>query len=602
MNNIEKQNSKKFRLYLAFYRMMKEMFQTIPLKTIGYIFSDVLHGLSIVLSIYFLQKFFDSISVVYNTKDISRALFPLLSFLIANIMVEICNGWSNFHTEYLSPQMISKMYKKFYKGVADLDVNDFENPDVLDTIDKAKQGIETGLLTTLLMMSIFTFYIPYYIFMGIYLNELSQFLLLILLLVFIPVIIGKVIRFKMYSKIEDESAPIRRRMEYYEQVLCDRKYFKETRLLGAYKYFFKLFHESCDVLNRKIFQVEKKYTMVDGTLKIFTVVGYIGILIVLTQELLDGKISVGAFAAVFSGVGMMYDLAEEMFGGVMQYVARSTVALYNYQLFVNSVEHNKPNNNGELLNFDHRCGITLKNVFYKYPKSNDDAIKGVTLHIPANKTVAIVGENGAGKSTLVKLMIGIFVPTKGEVQIGGIKTQIHKTSLIHKACSAVFQNFQHYQTTLKENIIISEWQKIDVKDVLLKSVCVNAEVNSNEYPEKENTMLSREFGGTDVSGGQWQRIAIARGMYRTHNILVLDEPTSAIDPLEETKLYNKFLDISQGKTTIMVTHRIGVAKVADEIIVMKAGAVCEKGTHDELMKKKGVYFDMYSEQAKWYKN
>ena len=136
----------------------------------------------------------------------------------------------------------------------------------------------------------------------------------------------------------------------------------------------------------------------------------------------------------------------------------------------------------------------------------------------------------------------------------------------------------------------------------MKSVCVNAEVNSNEYPEKENTMLSREFGGTDVSGGQWQRIAIARGMYRTHNILVLDEPTSAIDPLEETKLYNKFLDISQGKTTIMVTHRIGVAKVADEIIVMKAGAICEKGTHDELMKKKGVYFDMYSEQAKWYKN
>jgi len=136
------------------------------------------------------------------------------------------------------------------------------------------------------------------------------------------------------------------------------------------------------------------------------------------------------------------------------------------------------------------------------------------------------------------------------------------------------------------------------------SACRNADVNINKeaLPEGEDTMLSREFGGVELSGGQWQKAATARGLYRGHNMIILDEPTAAIDPIEETKIYHKFARISEGKTSIIVTHRIGAAQIADLIVVLKDGKLDDIGTHQELMQKDGLYAVMYQEQAKWYKN
>ena len=123
---------------------------------------------------------------------------------------------------------------------------------------------------------------------------------------------------------------------------------------------------------------------------------------------------------------------------------------------------------------------------------------------------------------------------------------------------------------------------------------------SGEFGQGLETMLSREFGGTDLSGGQWQRLAIARGLYRQHNLIVLDEPTAAIDPLKETEIYQKFAESAKNKTAVIITHRLGSAKIADRIVVLDRGRIAEQGTHEELMGRKGIYSEMYHEQAKWY--
>ena len=136
-----------------------------------------------------------------------------------------------------------------------------------------------------------------------------------------------------------------------------------------------------------------------------------------------------------------------------------------------------------------------------------------------------------------------------------------------------------------------------MKDAIKKS---GFDIENKTYADGVNTMLAREYGGIDLSGGQWQKVAIARGLYRCHNMIILDEPTAAIDPIEETRLYKKFIDMSKGKTSLIVTHRLGSAKIADRIIVMDNGEIVDCGTHDELMEHEGIYKKMYEAQAKWY--
>ena len=169
--------------------------------------------------------------------------------------------------------------------------------------------------------------------------------------------------------------------------------------------------------------------------------------------------------------------------------------------------------------------------------------------------------------------------------------------------SGVFQKFQKYQMTLRENVMISNLDTEREDGTLLETLKkADVDIESQSYPDGLETMLSREFDGTGLSGGQWQRVSIARGINRDSKVIVLDEPTAAIDPIEETKIYKKFKEISDERTTVLVTHRLGSARIADRIVVMENGRVAETGTHDELINKKGTYYVLFMSQAQWYEN
>ena len=258
-----------------------------------------------------------------------------------------------------------------------------------------------------------------------------------------------------------------------------------------------------------------------------------------------------------------------------------------------------PERHGETKAADGARGVTLDDVHFRYPGAENEAVRGVSLEIQPGETIAIVGENGAGKTTIARLLTGLYLPTEGRVLIGGEDTRSIDLPSATESASAVFQKFARYRMTLDENVKMSDVKKDADIDAALDEA--GLPLDSACFPNGADTMLAREFDGVDLSGGEWQRVAIARGLYRAHGLIVLDEPTAAIDPLEETRVYKRFAEMSGQSTAIIITHRMGSARIADRIVVMDKGRIDDIGTHEALMARHGLYARMVESQSSWYK-
>ena len=245
--------------------------------------------------------------------------------------------------------------------------------------------------------------------------------------------------------------------------------------------------------------------------------------------------------------------------------------------------------------------VTARTVSFTYPGTDTAAVDGVSVDLVPGTTVALVGVNGAGKTTLAKLLLGLYVPSSGDVMRGTVNTRDATRQDIRERTSAVFQNFQRYQMTLRDNVVLADVTRAEDEEAVIQALergGVPAELWQGA--EGLDLMLSREFGTRDLSLGQWQRVAIARGLFREHDLILLDEPTASIDPLEEQAVYERFMEIAAGRTAILVTHRLGSARLADRILVMRDGRIVEDGTHRQLLERRGLYHEMFTAQADWY--
>lgn len=556
----------------------------------------VAHGLSWGLNTLVFQRFFDAVNQAVTGAGTPSAIYWQLA-AVAGITFggQILNGAHNFLTNIFGHKMMGFLSKEIYRKASRLDPIAFEDPAVLDDINKAHQGMGSCLHMLAVILFIFTTYLPYFLFMGWYLYSVKPSLALSIVIIFIPVALAQLIRTGVYTKLEDESAPLRREYEYYERCICHREYFKETRLLGAFTYFRRLYQDTLQIMQEKKWKAELRTGLLELATRVLTLVGYMGVLYMLFAALLQGEISVGAFAAIFASVDMMFAMAEEVVGMHIGTVTQNLGTVRNFLRFLEI-----PERTGKEVAVD-PGKIILEGVSFRYPNSEKDAVSDINLEIYPGETLAIVGSNGAGKSTLVKLLTGLYLPTEGIVRFGGVPTNEVSPDSLFRRTSAVFQKYQRYQMTLGDNIAISEPEKEKSNELLHEAAQKgDLEPDSEAFPKGFETMLSREFDGVDLSGGQWQRVAIARGFYRNHDLIVLDEPTAAIDPLEETLIYRKFAEMATDKTAVIVTHRLGSARIADRIAVMDQGRIAAIGTHEELLRSGGVYAEMYHAQAKWY--
>jgi ATP-binding cassette subfamily B protein len=581
-----------------FIKLFKRIYFFTPLLCIAFAIFSVFHGILWGIQVVLQQNFFNSANQLFlHNIPVSEAVRSFLIYAFIVIFLQIINAINFYMREKMNVLHEGRLKSEIHKKISKLSSLVFEDPKTLDDINKAKVGMVNAVWIAGIAAFITFFYMPYYIFMGIYLFKLKPILSLSLTAVFLPTLITQIVNIKIFSKLEDASAPVRRKVSYFENCIIGRDYFKETRLLGGYFFFKNLYYDTLQILNNLRIKAKVKASLFGLGTKVLTLLGYGIILYMLSVALINREITPGAFAAVFSSIGTMFHMMNEL---ICWHVATITTDIGSVNRFINFLEYPEMNKPDKPI--PQKYNIKFNNVSFKYPNSNRYALENINMEIINGETIAVVGENGSGKSTLVKLLMGLYEPTHGSIMYGDTDISEINIKSVNANTSGVFQNYIKYQMILSDNIIISDYKKT-ASTKYLDAICNMVDINpyTSKFPKAYNTMLSREFEGVDLSGGQWQRIAIARAYYRGHNLIILDEPTSAIDPIEEANIYNQFMNISKGNTSVIVTHRLGSVRMADKIVVLSNSQIVEMGTHKELMSNNGIYRKMTKAQSNWYK-
>ncbi|AUS95744.1 hypothetical protein CDQ84_01350 [Clostridium thermosuccinogenes] len=418
--------------------------------------------------------------------------------------------------------------------------------------------------------------------------------------------VSKYIAKKKYL-LSKEQIKEERYQTYYKTLLTSKEFARELRIFSAQNRLFKKWRHYYELLKEKRLHLALKDINYTALADLTGIVLEIATILILFLLALSGRISVGVFVMLYGLLGHV----REQAGSISQRLSgiyTSMLYMQDFADFISEYEgiqknsDSRPNVQETALPYGKFQTLTFENVSFCYPNSKQNALKNVSFTIKKGEIVSILGYNGSGKTTLSKIACGLLMPTEGTVHLNG-KSAADDPWAYSRYFGIGFQDYAKISVSLKENIAIGCSEYINDNEKIHTAV-ENANLGPlvDKLPMGLDTLLGKDYDdfGTDLSGGEWQKVILARAYMGEPQVLILDEPTASIDPLEELNMLSNIRKIISGRTAILISHRIGFARLADRIIMIRDGRIIEQGSHDELLKKQGYYAELFEAQKNLY--
>ena len=431
---------------------------------------------------------------------------------------------------------------------------------------------------------------------SVLLYKVNYFMILLILLTCVCEFFLLKILMTKQSETTDNYSKLSGKFEYFYKLSKNAEASKDIKLYGFSDYLVKT---AADFIYQ-IEHINAKYTKqsaaISGVRALLNLVRELVAYAYLTYLVLKNRLSVSDFIFCFGIITGFSNWIMNLVFSFME-ISRCCTDCALYREFVEeSVSEGKPE-----VDFGEVRSIEFRNVFFTYPASDTETIRNMSFKVNKGENIAIVGENGAGKTTAIKLLCGLYYPSEGDILINGRSSREFSSDSYFDLFSAVFQDYCFMPMTIAENITAEQSYDKERLFAAFDKAGITDKINS--LSEKENTLMVKDVykNAADFSGGEKQKLLLAKAVYKNAPVLILDEPTAALDPISENELYLKYNELTEDKISFFISHRLSSTRFCDRILFIKDGAVAESGTHEELMAKKGAYYRMYQTQSMYYR-
>ena len=549
--------------------------------------------------IWYIKKLIDAVTVAAGETSATNTrmvLLMILAIAIIYFLDEAAQSLGNMVRRKQAYHLESYMYDLIHKKSVSLDLQHFENPEYYDHLTRASREAPfrpASIVNNI--VSILRAGISLILMAGL-LAKLNWWLVVILLVANIPGICLRIYYSDVLYNFRRELTPVARKTAYFNWLLTGDRPSRELRLFGLGKFFSDLFRENFDRQKKEELDIVRKRSLIELVSGIFKAAAVLVTLYYIVIRTISSDISLGDLA--------LFLLAFRMGMTYIKQILGATAGLYEDSLFISDVFEflslkEKVIIMPPVVDVDRfRSDIRIDNLFFRYPSSTSDVLRGIDIKINKGETVALVGANGAGKTTLVRLLCRLYDPQAGKILIDGNDIKNIDPVKYRRFFSVVFQDFMLYNLSAGDNIRAGDILRgKDEERMHVSAEKAGIHDLLNGLPRKYDTVIGRLFDDSrELSWGEWQKIALARALYRDSEILILDEPTSALDANAEYEIFTRFKELASGRTCILISHRLANLTIADRIMVIDMGRVIETGSHKELIKAGGTYSLLYKQQ------